>query len=304
MHRPNLLVARQSAGVLILLAVLLSAFAAAAAAQGYPNAHLLVEAEWLQERLGDPNLVVVDLRPANQYAAAHIPGSVSFAGNPINDPDHPVAGWLLGPEPFQELMRGLGINDDSHVVIVGRPDSLDSARLFFALELYGHWDKTSILNGGWAAWTAAGGPISRAPAEIQPGDFTARKDENRVATLAYLNERIGQEGVFILDARSAGEYAGTDVRSARGGHVPGAVNLEWVNNVTESGRFKSYEELEALYQAAGVRRDHEIIPYCQTNVRSAHVYFALRLMDYANVRPYEGSWSEWGNNPHVPVETL
>src|SRR5690606_26550671 len=99
------------------------------------------------------------------------------------------------------------------------------------------------------------------------------------------------------------EYAGLDVRAARGGHIPGAVNLEWTNNVVSGDvqRFKSPDELFAMYSSIGADPDDEIIAYCQTNVRSTHTYFTLRLLGYENVRPYEGSWAEWGNRDDLPI---
>ncbi len=118
-----------------------------------------------------------------------------------------------------------------------------------------------------------------------------------------MKAQIGKEGVVILDVRSEGEYLGTDVRAAQGGHIPGATHLEWTVAVEDGSvqRFKPAEELWQIFGAAGVSPDAEIIPYCQTNVRVSHTYFVLRLLGFEKIRPYEASWAEWGNRDDVPI---
>ena len=107
---------------------------------------------------------------------------------------------------------------------------------------------------------------------------------------------------MIVDTRSEAENNATLVRSARGGHIPGAVHLEWKNNLNADGTFKSADELAAQYKERGVTPDQEVIPYCQGGYRSANTYLALRLIGYPRIRNYLGSWGEWGNRPDLPIE--
>lgn len=290
-------------GLLLCVGALLGC-SLAALAQGYGNPHLLVEPAWLAEHLNDTKLRIVDVRGDALYLRGHIPGAVSLDGtSQLNDPNAEVSGLLVGPEEFQQLIRSLGIDDDTIVVVYDQSSSLSAARLFYALEYYGHKDRVRILNGGLAAWTAAQLPLESGRRTVAPGNFTARPTPELQADAEYVREQIGKENVVILDVRSEGEYLGTDVRSSHGGHIPGAAHIEW-STAVESGsvqRFKSAEALWQIYGGAGLSPDVEVIPYCQTNVRASHTYFVLRLLGFEKVRPYEASWAEWGNRDDVPI---
>jgi thiosulfate/3-mercaptopyruvate sulfurtransferase len=121
--------------------------------------------------------------------------------------------------------------------------------------------------------------------------------------MKWIKENMDNERVKLLDARSHKEYVGEDVRSARGGHIPGAVNLNWVKTVRETDKtFLPYKELRNLIFLTGARKNNEVVTYCQTGVRGAQLYYVLRLLGYENVRLYDGSWEEWGNVDSAPVE--
>lgn len=284
------------------LTVALLAGGAIGAAQEYANSHLIAEPEWLAANLDRSDIRIIDLRSADDYQRAHIPGAVNISGaGRLNDPDADVGGWLLGEEEFQALIRSLGVNQNTTVVAYDQSNGLTAARLFYALELYGHFDKVRLVNGGFSAWTQARQPISREVPDVEPGDFVATLVEERLATAEYVAGKIGSADTVIIDTRSTGEFTGEVARAARGGTIPNSTHLEWTNNVAEDGKFKSADELFAMYSGIGADLNEEIIPFCQTNVRGAHTYFTLRLLGYENVRPYEGSWSEWGNRTDLPI---
>ena len=113
---------------------------------------------------------------------------------------------------------------------------------------------------------------------------------------------MSNPSVVIVDTRSDGEYTGQVVRSARGGAIPGAVHLEWTNNLDANGFFKPADELKKMYAERNITPEKDVIPHCQGAYRSAHTYLALRLIGYPKVRNYLGSWGEWGNRPDLPIE--
>lgn len=267
----------------------------------YENGHLLVDGDWLEENKED--VVVIDVR-SEGYDGGHIPGAIHFNPDNLSDPDNPVGGVLPDEEKFQQLMRSAGINDDSTVVVYDGGNSLWSARLFYGLELYGHED-VRILNGGFTAWLSDEKEISTEEPSVEEGSFTATLNPALQSSQEDVENQIGNEETVLLDTRSEGEYDGSEVRAERGGHIPGAPNLEWSEAVASDGvpYFKDPEVLEKQFAAIGVDRDKTIIPYCQTNVRGAHSYFSLRLLGFNDIKPYEGSWSEYGNDPDVEIES-
>ena len=135
------------------------------------------------------------------------------------------------------------------------------------------------------------------------GTYQPRANRNRIATAEWIRQRLGLEkNPLVLDARSPKEYSG-DMAPAgmRGGHIPGAVNLDWRETITENGRFKTPEELRRLLQKHGVDFDREVVTYCNSGTRSSQLYFVLRLLGHPMVRNYDGSWLDWGSRLEFPV---
>jgi thiosulfate/3-mercaptopyruvate sulfurtransferase len=267
----------------------------------YANPQLLWSVDELKSRLTDPRLVLMDMRPPEAYANGHIPAARSFdifGISLIDTRPEPLDAFLW---IIEHLIQAKGVNSDSTVVAYDDIAGMRSARLFWFLEFFGHAD-VHLLNGGFNAWQAAGLPMTHEAAIPKPGNFKMNQRPERLATAEYVSGKLRDPSAVIVDTRSDGEYTGEVVRSKRGGAIPGAVHLEWTNNLDSKGFFKSADELKKMYAERNITPDKEVIPHCQGAYRSAHTYLALRLIGYPNVRNYLGSWGEWGNRLDLPIE--
>jgi thiosulfate/3-mercaptopyruvate sulfurtransferase len=267
----------------------------------YTNPHLLWSVEELKSRLTDPRLVVMDMRPPEAYANGHIPSARSFdifGISLIDTRPQPLEAFLW---IIEHLIQAKGVNSDSTVIAYDDVAGMRSARLFWFLEFFGH-DDVHVLNGGFNAWEAASLPVTQQAAIPKAGNFKMRLRPERLATADDVLSKLGNPSAVIVDTRSDGEYTGQLVRAKRGGAIPGAVHLEWTNNLDSKGFFKSADELKGMYAERNITPDKEVIPHCQGAYRSAHTYLALRLIGYPNVKNYLGSWGEWGNRVDLPIE--
>lgn len=285
------------------------------------TAGVVVSTEWLGARLGDPGLVVVDVRgkvlppgsrpryvPKRQdYDASHVPGAVFVDWTrDIIDPDDPVPAQLAQPGPFAALMGGLGVGDGALVVAYDDYDHMFAGRLAWALRYYGH-EAVRILDGGFSRWVAEGRPTTPLVPSPAPASFTPRPRLSLRRTADEVARALGQPEVLLIDARPADQYAGTSSAAARGGHIPGALNVPYARLVDpQTGRFLAAPELARVFADAGIdvsRLPPEVVVYCNGGVSATVALNALRLLGRDDVAVYDGSWNEWGNDDARPVKT-
>jgi thiosulfate/3-mercaptopyruvate sulfurtransferase len=272
----------------------------------YAKPEVLVDPAWVLENADDTNVRLIDVRgDIEAYAAGHLPGAVHVdVGDEMTNPLDSTRGQIMTQDALSELFSRLGISPENTVVLYDANNNLQAARAYWVLKYYQH-DDVRILDGGTKSWEAAGNALVADEVAVSPTEYVAKEPDLAIRTTTdYVLEKLDDENVVMCDTRNPEEFAGTDVRAARGGHVPGAINIDWVYNVDEDGTFKSAQELYDLYTKAGFVPDKEIITYCQTGVRGAHTWFVLReLLGYPNVRNYDGSWEEYGNLPDTPIES-
>jgi thiosulfate/3-mercaptopyruvate sulfurtransferase len=273
----------------------------------YAHPEVLVDPQWLMEHLDDSmvRVVEVDMSP-NLYGDAHIPGAVFW--NISRDLLRPDLSINLEPVAFEQLMSRSGISPETAVIAYGTYPGT-GALIFWLLKLFGH-EHVYVLNGGHQKWIAEGRPVTAElssfpqthyPATSLNPHLRVRQDDVQAA--------LGQPNHVLLDVRTPAEYRGElfmtkpPKGTERGGHIPGAINLEHTLTLNEDGTFKSAKELRALCEGRGITADKVIFPYCAIGGRSAYIWFVLTyLLGYPYVRNYDGSWNEWSRLPHAPIE--
>ncbi len=264
---------------------------------------LLLEPEQLESLLGTAGLLVVDLSRAEIHAQYHIPGAVHLDYSRIVRQQPPVGGLLPEAGPLSEAFSAIGLTPQHHVVAYDDEGGGKAARLLWTLEACGH-HRYSLLNGGLHAWANEGHELTGAPTMAQPSRYEAQPDpaSGAVADRNYILTHLDDPEVALLDARSPLEYRGLQRYSARGGHIPGAVNMEWTEAMDPDRnlRLRNAADLRTHLESLGIRSEQTVVAYCQTHHRSAHTWFMLKWLGY-RARGYAGSWSDWGNRPDTPV---
>jgi thiosulfate/3-mercaptopyruvate sulfurtransferase len=272
----------------------------------YTRETLLTTSEDLRKKLGSEDLCLIDVRPAEDFAGGHLPGAVHFdvfGLSLIDTSDAPLKAFMHMIHHIFELR---GISEKNEAVVYENQSGMRAARALWFLDYFGH-PNARMLDGGMQAWKAAGFATTTEAIAPKAASFKISERRDVLATaqdvLQSLNKQsLNKNETAILDTRSRSEYLGTQIRAARGGAIPGAIHIEWTDNLDDSGKFKSATELQAMYSRAGITPDKEVISYCQGGYRSAHSYVALRLIGFPRIRNYIGSWKEWGDRTDLPIE--
>lgn len=264
---------------------------------------LIIEVDQLQQHLTHEKLLLVDVSQPTTYVQYHIPGAVFLDYAWIVRIEQPRMGLLPDPAQLTHVLSAYDLTPDTHVVTYDDEGGGRACRFMWTLEAAGH-QRYSLLNGGLRAWTNEGHPISTEIKFPTPGDYQVNMDFTGVATRQYILDNLSNQNVALLDVRSPVEYSGRKRYAERGGHIPGAINMEWTDAMDRENdlRLKPQSILRSMLEERGVTPDKEVIVYCQTHHRSAHTYIMLKSLGYEQVKGYAGSWSDWGNEPNTPVE--
>lgn len=271
----------------------------------------IVDADWLQAKLGSPGLSIVDASwylPAHkrnaraEYDAAHIPGAVFFDLDQVTDEDSDLPHTLPNPRVFARFAGSMGISADDTIVVYDGPGFLSAPRVWWMFRVMGVAE-VFVLDGGFDRWKAAGRPVTADQTRVAPNVFHADFDPKRIVSLGEMRDIVATGSAQIADARSPGRFAGADPEprpGLRGGHMPGAHNVP-STSLSENGELLPLEGLKAVLEQAGLDLSRPIVTTCGSGVTAAVITLALNSLGHGDNRLYDGSWTEWGGLEDTPV---
>jgi thiosulfate/3-mercaptopyruvate sulfurtransferase len=271
------------------------------------GADVLVSTDWVAQHGSDPGIKLVEVDvDTNAYGEGHAPGA--FGWNWTSQLQDQTRRDIISKAELEKLLSVSGISNSDTIVLFGDNNNWFAAYAFWVLEMYGH-QNLKLMDGGRKKWLEESKPTTKDAPSAAATQYKAA-DPNP-ALRAKRDQVLGRSAATALvDVRSPAEFTGEILAppglsetAQRGGHIPGAANVPWGQAVKEDGTFKSVDDLKALYGGKGVTPDKDVIAYCRIGERSSHTWFALKhLLDFANVRNYDGSWTEYGSLIDVPVE--
>jgi thiosulfate/3-mercaptopyruvate sulfurtransferase len=280
-----------------LLTILISASSAAAQQPAQP---VLVNGQWLEQRLSEPGIAVLHIAGNRvEYDAGHIPGARFVAHAALTPRVGGLATQIPTEAQLDSVLEIAGVSDGMHVILYGQP--LQAARAFVTLEYAGLAGRVSVLDGGLDSWREAGRAISHQDVTPPRGTFTVKAEPWRVADAPWIQENSARSSIALLDARTAEFYLGFSAGSTpRAGHIPNALNIPYSSLTGELTTMREEEKLRRLFESAGAARGDTVVTYCHVGLQASLLYLNARRLGYT-AKLYDGSYEDWSRQAGLPV---
>lgn len=273
----------------------------------YVDGSYITDAKWLSANLKSKDVLLLDARAEKDYAKGHIPGAINVAwqgfSNMVGKPGDSGWGVVLSGDKLSEKLSAIGVDKTKTIVIYtdNKTGWGEDGRFVWMLRMAGI-ENAKMLNGGFDFWESSKFEVSKEATVPVASSFKIENpDKSMTINTEELKAKLGK--VKILDSRSKEEYDGAvNFGEARGGHIPGAINLTFSSLFKEDKTFKSADEIEAIFKAAGLNKEDEIVTYCTAGIRSAHLALSLKMMGYNTVKNYDESFYTWAKDQSLKVE--
>ena len=248
----------------------------------------IISAKDAAKIMANDNVIVISARTPADYEKVHLPGAINIDHKEL----YGEKSMLLPANQLATILGKKGIDSNKTLLIYDDGSGKYAGRLYWIFDYLGVTD-VRVIDGGMKAWRLERKPVTKNPTTIAAATFTAKPNDQLIATMAEVKAAVNNPNAVIIDARSADEFNGVATTALRTGHIPSAVNLEYTQIVNEQGMLKTAEELNTLFASIGVSKNKTVIVYCESSVRAGIVYLALKELGYPKVAVYDGAYLEW-----------
>lgn len=268
------------------------------------NQNIFVSTSWLAEELNNPSIVVLHVAQIRRdYEKGHLVGARFLWPGWMAMSNPELSYEMLSVEHLDTLLEGLGVSNDSRIILCGSGGNLSAvARMFVTLDYLRMGDKTSILDGGIDAWKSEGRQVTKEIPSIKRGSFTPHLKKDVFVDAEFVKSNLNKPNISIIDVRPPNVYKGTTSTGyTRSGHIPGAVNINYISFTDSTNKILPSTKLGELFKAAGVKEGSEVVPYCNIGASASIAYVVARYLGY-DAHLYDGSFEDWSSREELPVE--